>query len=373
MKTPYTESELSDYQKQLSAIAKLSNLFASGTTPMIYYRATENIYCGVFNAINTSRSDNTADAIIGTKTGVGIKTFIYKRNGSFEKVAEFDKQIEEYSSLSGKELAKKVASFRNERISTTKRLYGLDEMIYHCVLRSSESEIHVFEIPMLEIDIGSISKIKDDGKTLFFKDSHYEYKFSRSKSTLLMRFVCSHEILRFHVDIIENPMNALLRFVDNPKLFPVLSAPKNGNDVLIIPLYAESKKKGRYLETKSGLNAWNASQNKRKRDQDEIYIRYPKSLQVSKPGFFPSRDKSWTMTLPNGKALSMKICQAGDKAIMSNPNTAIGHWLLRDVLNIKPGKVITYEDLLNAGITSIRITKIADSKYTCDFIEADEE
>jgi len=373
MRRPYTASELQEYQKELTTIAMLSNLFASGTTPMIYYRATENIYCRAFNAINTSRSDNTADAIFDLKAGVGIKTFIYKSGGSYEKVAEFDKQIAEYASLSGKALAEKIALLRNARISTTMRIYGLKEMIYHCVLRSSASDIYVFEIPMYEIDIASISNVTDDGKVLAFKDKHREYKFYRSKSTLMMRFVCSDEMLKFHVDIIEDPMEALARFIDNSSLFPTIPLTQEEEDVLVIPLYAESKQRGCYLETKSGLNSWNASQRNRKRDQDEIYIRYPKALQDAKPGFFPGRDQSWSMKLPDGKVLSMKICQSGDKAIMSNPNVAIGHWLLRDVLHIKPGKVVTYEDLLNAGITSIKIKKIGELEYSCDFIEKDDE
>lgn len=370
MKKPYLASELKDYQKELTMIAALSNLFASGSTPMIYYRATENIYCRAFGAKNTSRSDNTADAIVDRKTGVGIKTFIYKNGGSYEKVAEFDKQLSEYSSLRGKALADKIASLRNARITTTMRIYGLTEMIYHCVLRSKTSDIYVFEIPMHEIDVKTISNVSDDGKVLVFKDKYQEYKFYRSKSTLMMRFVCNHEILKFHVDILEDPMEALTKFLDEHS---ALSLARDEENVLVIPLYAQSKKKGCYLPEKSGLNAWNASQKNRKRDQDEIYIRYPKALQAAKPGFFPGRNQSWSMRLPDGKTLSMKLCQSGDKAIMSNPNVEIGHWLLRDVLHLKPGKIVSYEDLINAGITSIKIRKIAELEYACDFLEIEDE
>ena len=373
MRRPYTKSELNNYQKDLTTVAMLSNLFASGTTPIIYYRATENLYCRSFNARNTSRADNTADAIFDLQTGVGIKTFIYKEGGSWEKVAEFDQQIPEYSSLHGLALAKKIASLRNTRIDTTMRNYGLKSMIYHCILRSSTGEISVFETPMHRIDISSITHIIDNGKCLQFSDCYRKYKFYRSKSTLCMHFKCENPILQFHVDIIEDPIETLSRLITDDIVFQDPFEISEEDNTLIIPLFSESKKNGRRVGAKSGLNSWNASQTHRKRDPDEIYIPYPKELQRSKPGFFPGRDQSWSMTLPDGKVLSMKVCQAGDKAIMSNPNTAIGHWLLRDVLHVNPGEVVTYEFLLDAGITSIKIKKNSDLNYSCDFIQIDNE
>lgn len=49
----------------------------------------------------------------------------------------------------------------------------------------------------------------------------------------------------------------------------------------------------------------------------------------------------------------MKICQEDGKALMSNPNKDLGKWILRDVLHVEEGHLITYEDLLKIGIDSI--------------------
>src|SRR5450830_1205555 len=99
--------------------------------------------------------------------------------------------------------------------------------------------------------------------------------------------------------------------------------------------------------TKSSLNQWNASG--RPRNNNEIYIRIPKLIHEKFSKFFPSRYKEFKLILPNKKELSAKICQDNGKALMSNPNSALGQWLLRDVLNLKMGELLTYEKLEDIG------------------------
>ena len=67
------------------------------------------------------------------------------------------------------------------------------------------------------------------------------------------------------------------------------------------------------------------------------------------------------------KVLSAKICQQGDKALMTNPNSALGHWLIDDVFKITPQTPITYDLLEKYGIDSVRITKEDDNDYSIDF------
>ena len=64
----------------------------------------------------------------------------------------------------------------------------------------------------------------------------------------------------------------------------------------------------------------------------------------------------------------MKICQEDGKALMSNPNKDLGKWILRDVLHVEEGHLITYEDLLKSGIDSILFLKHPNGTYSCDFI-----
>ena len=121
----------------------------------------------------------------------------------------------------------------------------------------------------------------------------------------------------------------------------------------------------KFIYEKSGLNQWNA--NGRPRDYDEVYIPFNSTLREMYEGFFPSRDTPFEVVLPNGTTMSMKLCQDNCKALMSNPNKSLGKWLLRDVLKIPYGKIITYQDLLEIGIDSVSFRKIEDKKYLLDF------
>ncbi len=65
--------------------------------------------------------------------------------------------------------------------------------------------------------------------------------------------------------------------------------------------------------------------------------------------------------------LNVKVCQDNSKALMSNPNKALGKWLLRDVLNLKEGVLLTYEKLQTIGIDAVRIDKYDDGNYAIHF------
>ncbi len=43
---------------------------------------------------------------------------------------------------------------------------------------------------------------------------------------------------------------------------------------------------------------------------------------------------------------------------MSNPNSDLGEWILRKVLNKKPGELVTINDLIRFGIDSVLVEKI---------------
>ena len=52
---------------------------------------------------------------------------------------------------------------------------------------------------------------------------------------------------------------------------------------------------------------------------------------------------------------------------MSNPNKELGQWLLRDVLKLQEGELLTIEMLENLGIDSVRIDKIDNENYMINF------
>lgn len=119
------------------------------------------------------------------------------------------------------------------------------------------------------------------------------------------------------------------------------------------------------MSEKSGLNQWNASG--RTRADDEVYIQIPAWIHRKFPGFFPDRDEPFILLLPNGKRMSAKVCQDGSKALMSNPNKELGKWILRDVLNLKEGELLTYEKLARIGLDSVVIYKSENGIYDIDF------
>lgn len=52
---------------------------------------------------------------------------------------------------------------------------------------------------------------------------------------------------------------------------------------------------------------------------------------------------------------------------MSQSNKELGKWVLRDVLKLKEGELLTYDKLQTIGIDSVRIDKISDSEFEINF------
>ena len=113
-----------NYLKLLSAVSKLSGLFSESSIPFINYRVAENIFCRSFNADNLSRSDTAFDANYKS-IGVGLKTFTCPSGNSTEKVAEFNSLSRVLKDFKEKDLAFKLAEFRNERINLANRVYNI--------------------------------------------------------------------------------------------------------------------------------------------------------------------------------------------------------------------------------------------------------
>ncbi|MBX9180163.1 NgoFVII family restriction endonuclease [Paeniclostridium sordellii] len=139
-------------------------------------------------------------------------------------------------------------------------------------------------------------------------------------------------------------------------------------EFIYLPLY--SRQGGIHVQERSGLNQWNA--NGRSRNSYEVYIPIPREVHNRYPGFFPDRDHPFRLQLPDGSIISAKICQEGEKALMSNPNSDLGRWIIPQIesgsyeLIDNQNTLITYQMLESAGIDSVRITKECDNLYTID-------
>ena len=356
------------YTEILKLVGSLSRLFSDSEVPYLNYRVTENLFCDAFDASNESRTDCSADAVKG-KVGIGIKTFINGNGKSFQKVAEFNSEAYKFRDKENSEVVRIVSEMRNERIEFTKRLYNLDEIIYHCIVRD-ESKISVFECNMNKINIEKIKIQKVSKNSIHFKDDEDEYSINLSKSTLYKRFITKDILESVDVDIIENPIELLTTKLSTPINIELVAEHEsnyviNNKEYVILPLFSD--KGERHVPSRSSLNQWNASG--RKRNKDEAYISIPLWIHKKFPKFFPSRDKCFKLKLPDGQVINSKVCQAGGKALMSNPNLDLGKWILRKVLNLNIGELLTYDKLESIGVDSVAITKDSDLEFRIDFMK----
>ncbi len=352
-----------EYKNMLTLMGSLSRLYSESTIPFLYYRVTENLFCKYCNAKNLSRDDTAYDAKIGD-IGIGIKTFQLKNDRSTEKVAEFNALSGQLRNLRGEELAHKLADFRNDRMISANNLYGINKSVYHIIGRS-EGQLEIFDTAYDFIDKDSIKVTKENGTGLHFKDRLNSYTFNRSKSVLMKQFIVPEEKVVLPIKIIDDPFTLLQSLLERQSLLTL--QPLLDKEYVILPLFA-MKNEEKYVPERSGLNQWNAQG--RPRDPNEVYIPVPKKIHNEHPNFFPDRDTPFILHLPNDRdTLSAKICQDGGKALMTNPNKALGQWILRDVLRLKEREMLTYERLILAGFDSLRITKMDEENFMLETTE----
>lgn len=360
-----SENSIEEYKHMLQSVGSLSGLYSDSNVPYLGYRAVENIFCEVFGAENLSRSDCSVDAAKGG-IGIGIKTFLNGNGRTLQKIAEFNRdalffrEVENVASM-----VKELARLRNERLRATKRIHGLSKLIYHCVVRE-EGYLFIYEIPMGEINVDRLKLLRGrKGNVIVFKDDKNEYSFNISKSTLYQRFITNNIALKVPVKILANPFK-LVEQITAGKIGGLAFAPiKKKHNHVVLPLF--SSRGSRHVPERSGLNQWNAGG--RKRDYSEVYIPIPAWIHNRFPDFFPSREVEFSLRLPDGNILSTKVCQDGNKALMSNPNLALGEWLLRKVMDLKEGELLTYKRLEELGLDSVVIYKEDEKEYSINFLE----
>ena len=365
------EQQRNLYLELLKVVSSFSNLFSSSVIPYLYYRTHENIFSLAFKANNLSRRDISIDAK-KEQIGIGLKTFLQGNGKTYQKIAEFDRQIKSLDKQDELSIVKTISKYRNSRLLFAKNLHSLSILLYHIVTRD-KGRFMIFEEVMEEIDIENI-KIEKERKhtgSILFHDEKNEYNFNFSKSTLLKRFVCPplNAIVSCNVQIIKEPLQLLLEIHKTKGDFLINTQQTKPYDYIVLPLYSPKNKQ---VEKSSGLNHWNAKG--RRRDENEVYIPIPSWIHKIKRDFFNYNTQDYKTSpfevmLPNGNVLNMKVCQAGGKALMSNPNNLLGKWILRDVLNLPVGTLVTRELLDMIGIDSIKLIKIDFNKYEMQFLK----
>lgn len=342
------------YFNMLRTMAQLSKLFSTSETPYIDYRLAENLFCRYYSAKNDARSCTAYDARINS-IGIGIKTFTITGDSSVEKIAEFNQLRPALQELNGLELARKLGEFRNDRMQLANDVFDVTETLYHIVGRKPNL-LRVFNTPYEKVRIDQITDVVDTVTSIKFNDGVNEYSFNKSKSVLQKRFFVPCDYTDIPVDILDDPLSLLDGLINGVQDHNIVlrSTMVKGVNFVVLPLYSTRDKQ---VQQRAGLNQWNA--NGRERDQDEVYIPVPASIHRLYPHFFPQNNiQSFILMLPDGSELSAKMCQSGLKGLMSNPNKALGRWILRKVLKKAPGELVTMDDLNRYGIDSVCVEKL---------------
>lgn len=350
------------YTESIKIISSLSRLFSDSNIPYLHYRVMENLFCSCFRAKNISRSDIAYDAKLET-LGIGLKTFICKQSSSIEKIAEFNRLSNVIKSKNDdRDLVIFLAECRNSRIKVANENYGINKSIYHIIARR-EKELIFFETDYDEINISDIRNIKRTDKSLSFNDDKNEYYFNFSKSVLQKKFYIPLQYSKINVDIIENPFDVLKLIKKNVLQANITKSDVTNHNYVILPLFSLRGEKN--VPERSQLNQWNAGG--RERNPDEVYIPIPKIIHKLCPNFFPPTDEVFILKTPLNEILNAKVCQDGRKALMTNPNSALSKWLLRKILKLKSGELLTLEKLEMTGFDSVIITK-QNKEYSIDIM-----
>ncbi len=391
------------YSRYLGAVGALSDLFSDNDTPLINSRTAERLFVYLSGARDLARKDNSFDAALGSR-GVGVKTFtcVSRNSTSMQKIAEFSNlhDRESFRGLSARDLVQQVSVLRNHRLQSNAQQYGiaLETSFYHCLVRIPDG-ILIHETRMLPINLSSIKPLGSTGKPLdrwpnkidssaaiHFTDGHKHYSFHLGKSVLSMRFNMSEDWTSdlIRVKLIPQVFEFLLRVVpapgrlksdssglliQRPSAIPRPEAPES----IVLPLYSP---KSREIAPRSGLNQWLANGSKRRRSFGELYVPLPRMVHSIAPGFLPPANTSFRASLSNGMLISVKVCQQGGKALMSNPNSDLGRWIATAIdgsqaeaeLRFRKRHGYSYRDLVGMGSDCLVISKTSDSEiYTIEF------
>lgn len=390
----FLQKEKDEYIEFLKIFGALSGLFKdnqegiNARKPYLYYRNHEQLFTRVFNVEDLTRKDSAFDALgkwDNDRVGIGLKTWIHTKDNTYQKVAEFNKLAPEViapliKNGTSEEVIRKVSQLRNERIMLDKRLYKTDREVYHYITRD-DNVMNIIETTYDLIDIDSLELISD-GKTYTFKDKLHNYKFYTSKSVLLEEFDASKGqiIEQVPIEQFDDPFE-LIRMINlSSKNYEIASEEEaqyeTHNEEVILPLY-QDKKEGPFVSPCSGVNIRHSKpKNKGSntlRPKYEIEVRVSMWIHHVFPGFFGinafkedeiknNELNDFDLILPDGKILRGRIKQDNGKSLQTNPQGALGEWILKDVLGFENREVVTMEHLQALGIDSLRITKL-DNKH----------
>ena len=375
--------DIDAYERILRIVAAYSPLYSDSDTPFVNSRFIEKLYVHASQSRDLSRKDMSFDAISTDGFGVGVKTFVVRNFNSIqsEKIAEFSAhaRMGEFAGLSGIDIARKVAEFRNARVQSDARTYEIDiaRSIYHCLVRAPLAcMVHEESFELINIELINLSKDQsNNGGHIHFNDHKNEYIFNVSKNTLYKKFDLNvgsnSRVFETKQDrqgipgSLESEFSLRLMEMAEDQQSDLQDTTRGEMDFVILPLYSS---RSREVPERSGINQWNALG--RDRRFGEAYISIPAKVRIAKPEFFPEREVAFKLQLPSESVIEAKTCQQDAKALMSNPNHLLCDWLFRLIdesewtsrKRIIEHRPYNYADLLRIGIDSVKISLASSDK-----------
>ena len=395
----YSEEQREEYIKFLQVYGALSNLLRQKQGDMIPYldsKFQETVFAKIFDSQNADIGNTPHDVVSvfgNDRIGIGLKTWMNSKP-SFQKVMQLKRYQNEINGVfknnDVEALAYKISEIKNERMKSDYERLGLskDKNIYHYVTRD-EGRFIINECAYPLIDTNKLQKFSLTPTAFSWSDGNKDYKYTFGDSQIHQKFDSSKKdtflLHQFDIQIIEDPFSFLLdayfKFIDKAKVAT--------NDIIeaYLPLYSYQSKE---VEEKSGLNAWNAApKNKGSetlRPLNEVYIPIPREFHKKYPNFFTKNifkfeeeQKSYQgnkenkpevrfhLQLPNGKRIPSLVTQSNMKGLQSGSNnekdengkrygqSALGQWLLVNVLGLNDRKLVTREWLQKKGTDSVRL------------------
>lgn len=387
--------------------------------PYLDSKFQETIYARVFSSENVDIGNTPHDilSVFGSeRIGIGLKTWM-NSTPSYQKVMQLKRYKDDIMAQEHNpyDMVYVISSIKNERMKSDYNRLGLDENsnIYHYITRDAGSlVIQECTYPLIELD--KITNVNRTDSSITWTDGVKNYKFTFGDSQIWQYFGDSRDstiLDKITVEIMEDPFTFLVKAYESlgpsssemgrkilSKAFmssgnDTIAFPldKNASDNIVecfLPLYSFRSKE---VEQKSGLNAWNAAPknplNPTPRPLNEVYIPIPREFHNKYPDFFVKNifefekmqseytgvkkfkpEIRFTLVLPNGREIPALVTQDQHKGLQSgslyeiDPNTgklfgqsALGQWLLVDVLGLDERILVTREWLAKKGIDSVRL------------------
>lgn len=394
----YNKEQREEYKRFLQVYGALTNLFRQKQGDLIPYldsKFQETVFAKVFRAKNVDIGNTPHDvlSVFGDlRVGIGIKTWMNSKP-SFQKVMQLKRFQAEIDAVKNnpEALAVKISEIKNDRMRLDYERLGLkeDNNIYHYVTRDN-GLFTINECAYPLININNLNGFNKSETAFSWLDGQKSYKFTFSDSQIWQKFDINQKdsllLDKFDIRIIDDPFEFLLKAYQDLIGFKVKS--KSDFVEIYLPLYSYQSKE---VQVNSGLNAWNGKPKNKDSDTlrplNEVYIAIPRELHKKRPDFFvknifdfeqsqneydgDKKDKPqlrFHLILPNGKKIPALITQQGMKSLQSgslteiDPNTgkyygqsALGQWLLVDVLGLKERQVVTREWLVKKGTDSVKL------------------